>query len=569
MEYALDPRLLPPGGVPVQCTRCSHVFTAAPPAPASRQGTQVFGSPVPAVAPVEPLPKPANPFNTTLLFGSGNQSGAAPSASTTQAFGAVPRVPPVAPVTNSAAKPAANPGASKPQPAQAGPPPSTVRTQVFGAVPKPAAHPPRAGGGAPAPMTTQAFGAVPQPPPVGVAAATPIELPDEMPAPRPRSGAIGPAQLAGLEEPPRPRSGSFGPAQLADIMAEEAAAEGPSPLPGPSVSALSKPLELPPELLEERSTNDNARGRGGRSEKGLGGRALLIAAGVLVLALTAFLTSPAWLGKSNAVPNEAVVARDSALAVLRRDDTTSKVEALSRLKALVDAHPASIELLAEWSTALAMHLDDTRVEGGTLKAKVERLKEQISALSEAQSPADWSSRVNAMREELVATEQELTPLEERGEGLSREAVQVLKRLAAAPEEEEKEAAVARLRARALLSAVLGAGESLTQAVQLAQAGQRDWSELVVAEYVLNGTAAPAQAIESAAAMARLREANSSFLRTYVLGARIAVLRGELDAAQGLLEAVITLNPKHELAQKLQAHVRELALEKPQISTPLP
>jgi outer membrane murein-binding lipoprotein Lpp len=569
MEYALDARLLPPGGVPVQCTRCSHVFTAAPPAQAIRQTTQVFGGgPVPAVAPLEPLPKPANPLNTTLLFGSGNKGGAAPSASTTQAFGAVPRVPPVAPVTHPSAKPAAHPAAHKPQPAQAGSPPSTMKTQVFGAVPKPAAHPPQAGG-APAPMTTQAFGAVPQPPRVGVAAATPIELPDEMPAPRPRSGAIGPAQLASLEEPPRPRSGSFGPTQLADIMAEESSAEGPSPSPGPSVAALSKPLELPPELLEERVTNDHARGRGGRSEKGLGGRALLIAAGVLVLALTAFLTSPAWLGKSNAVPHEAVVARDSALAVLRRDDTASKVEALSRLKALVDAHPASIELLAEWSTALAMHLDDTRVEGGTLKAKVARLKEQISALSEAQSPADWSSRVNAMREEVAAAEQELTPLEERGEGLSREAVRVLKRLAAAPEEEEKEAAVARLRARALLSAVLGASESLTQAVQLAQAGQRDWSELVVAEYVLNGTAAPAQAVESAAAMARLREANSSFLRTYVLGARIAVLRGELDAAQALLEAVITLNPKHELAQKLQAHARELALEKPEVSTPLP
>jgi hypothetical protein len=685
MQYALDPKLLPPGGVPVQCTRCAHVFTAAPPAQANTHSTQVFGGPVPAIAPLtpaKPAAKPANPLNTTIIYGAGTKPGAgtkggAPSATTTQVFGAVPAVPSVAPVAKPAGtKPqaAAKPAGTKPQPVQAGtPPPSATTTQVFGAVPQPVSPTARPAGnkaqsgGAPAPTTTQVFGAVPQPQPpspsatttqvfgavsgpavqpvapvapvVGVAATTPIELPDEIPVTRPRSGSIGPAQLAalegaqrprsgaigpaqlaaleeaqrprsgaigpaqlasleeaqrprsgaigpgllaGLEEAQRPRSGAFGPTQLADIMADEASAEGlpsasgpmvlsnPSglsdsslsdaPLPGPSVSALSKPLELPPELLEEPLPNDKPPGSG-RSEPLVSGRVLLIAVGVLVLILTAFLTSPAWLGKSNAVPQEAVVAKDSALAVLRRDDTASKVEALSSLKALADAHPQSIELLAEWATALAMHLDDTRVEAATIQARVDRLNEEISVLSEAKAPADWSSRVNLMREEVEAKKLELTPLEERAAALSKDGVQVLKRLAAAPEEEAPEAAVARLRARALLSAVLGAGESLTQAIQLAQAEQRDWSELVVAEYVLNGTAPPAQAAESFAAMGRLRERNSSFLRTYVLGARIAVLRGELETAQGLLDAVITLNPKHELAHKLQAHVRDLALDK--------
>ena len=713
MQYALDPKLLPPGGVRVQCTRCAHVFTAAPPAQANTHSTQVFGGPVPAIAPLTPAAKPANPLNATVIYGAGTKAGAgpkggAPSATTTQVFGAVPPVPSVAPVAKPAgtkpqavAKPAgtrpqaaARPAGTRPQPVQAGtPPPSATTTQVFGAVPQPV--PPTArpagnkaqSGGAPAPTTTQVFGAVPQPQPqppsasttqvfgavpgpavqaqvsspgptqprpepqqpvapvapelpvVGVAATTPIELPDEIPVTRPRSGSIGPAQLtglegaqrprsgaigpaqlaglegaqrprsaaigpaqlasleeaqrprsaaigpgllAGLEEAQRPRSGAFGPTQLADIMADEASAEGlpsasgpvvlsnPSglsdsslsdpPLPGPSVSALSKPLELPPELLEEPLPNDKPPGSG-RSEPLVSGRVLLIAVGVLVLILTAFLTSPAWLGKSNTVPQEAVVAKDSALAVLRRDDTASKVEALASLKALADAHPQSIEMLAEWATALAMHLDDTRVEAATIQARVDRLNDEISALSEAKAPADWSSRVNLMREEVEAKKLELTPLEERAAALSKDAVQVLKRLAAAPEKEEPEASLVRLRARALLSAVLGAGESLTQAIQLAQAEQRDWSELVVAEYVLNGTAPPAQAAESFAAMGRLRERNSSFLRTYVLGARIAVLRGELETAQGLLDAVITLNPKHELAHKLQAHVRDLALEK--------
>src|SRR5689334_16503082 len=105
MQYALDPRLLPPGGVPVQCTRCSHVFIAAPPAPAA------------------PPSNSNSPLNNTLIYGAGKTS-TQPSAMTTQLFGAasqVPQVPPVAPVAN------------RPQPAPAGMQPSAMTTQLFGA----------------------------------------------------------------------------------------------------------------------------------------------------------------------------------------------------------------------------------------------------------------------------------------------------------------------------------------------------------------------------------------------------------------------------------------------------
>ncbi len=164
MQYALDPRLLPPGGVPVQCTRCSHVFTAAPPAKATTQSTQVFGSPVPAIAPVP----------------------------------AVPSVPSVAPVRTPAAKPAAaKPAAAKPataKPAAAKPAARDLNaTLPYGKSPLPApgdacvrsgaAASSRGALGQQAPgrgqhapgrqtpgvrlplMTTQAFGAVPQPAP--------------------------------------------------------------------------------------------------------------------------------------------------------------------------------------------------------------------------------------------------------------------------------------------------------------------------------------------------------------------------------------------------------------------
>ncbi len=44
--YELEERLLPPGGAPVRCTRCAHVFTAAPAGSSSNTGgTQIFGRP--------------------------------------------------------------------------------------------------------------------------------------------------------------------------------------------------------------------------------------------------------------------------------------------------------------------------------------------------------------------------------------------------------------------------------------------------------------------------------------------------------------------------------------------
>src|SRR5450432_2515390 len=78
-HYALDDRLVPAGGAPVQCTRCGHVFIAyrpgegpapgAPskadaPSPPPTGGTQVFGGTAPSRAPaagVAPAPSTNSP----------------------------------------------------------------------------------------------------------------------------------------------------------------------------------------------------------------------------------------------------------------------------------------------------------------------------------------------------------------------------------------------------------------------------------------------------------------------------------------------------------------------------
>jgi hypothetical protein len=373
-------------------------------------------------------------------------------------------------------------------------------------------------------------------PRVGVAATTPIELPDEI--------------LVQLDRP------------LSELMGEEEEEKAPEPAPPPAAGpapALSKPLELPPELMNTPVLSARDKGRDERPAKGRKGRGLLIAGGVLVLALTAFLTSPAWLSKSNVLPHAVQAAKDEAVAQLRRDDAASKEEALAQLKALSGKYPQSIEILAEVGIALAMHLDDTQVRITTLQAKEKGLRDRIDRLTSTQTPVDWQSRANARKEELLILQQQLFSLQERGKALSVEAVQVLKRLEAVPAQEPREVALARLRARALMNATLGAAQTPELAVKLAQAELPDWSALTMAEYVLHQSSAPsAQARDAATAMENLRANNSTYLRAYVLGARIALLRHEPASAQALLDTVITLNPKHELAQQLHGYIQDVA-----------
>lgn len=159
--------MLPPAGAPVQCTRCSHVFTAKPPAPvefvppppsiprpASASQTMVYGvtQPAPGAAPVFPRVPMTPATSGTMVFGSNPPSQpvpAEPQRSSTQMFGAV----------GAEAKPADSPrttqmfGAVKPATTPPGDAPRT--TQMFGAV-KPAAAAPAAD----SPRTTQMFGAV-------------------------------------------------------------------------------------------------------------------------------------------------------------------------------------------------------------------------------------------------------------------------------------------------------------------------------------------------------------------------------------------------------------------------
>lgn len=191
MKYDLDPRLLPPSGASVQCTRCSYVFTALPSgevlAPGPGQGgtnprgtpavgtsTQVFGSPLGASA------KPPVPStSTTQVFGAPSipgASGAPSSADRTPSFGSGVVPPPstdrtpsfgsgVIPPPTSDRTPMFGSATLRPGPVESAPLPAAGKTQVFGAV----TQQPQ-----PSPSTTQVFGAPATPPPAPVGSTTQV-----------------------------------------------------------------------------------------------------------------------------------------------------------------------------------------------------------------------------------------------------------------------------------------------------------------------------------------------------------------------------------------------------------
>ncbi|MBM7116914.1 zinc-ribbon domain-containing protein [Archangium primigenium] len=554
----------PPAGKPATgatpAVQTTQVFGAVPVPPAGKpatgatpavQTTQAFGvvPPPPAGTP-KPAGKPPAGKPAT---------GATPAVQTTQAFGVVP--PPSAGTPKPAGRPATAPAVPSPPgtpPPPGAPPPTarppatadvpwgpepagsslfTVSTSPLIGLPKaalrtdvpeaPAAQPSLAQPPGMVPRSAPPERAPPEPlfpptaPLLGVAATTPIELPDEI-----------------LNQLNRP---------LSELMDET---PGPAASPGGPTPALSKPLELPPELMEDDGRLSQDKPLNTLKIRRWRLRAMLVGGGMILIGLMVAL-SASWRAKPTGLSLAEQETREKALALLRRDDSAAQAEALTQLKILSAEHPQSVELLAEMGTALALHLDDTQVQVKILQAMAQRTGAHVRRLTITQTPVDWLSRVNTRKEELAALERRLSPLETSGRALSAEAVEVIKKLDAGFPQEPREAATARLRGLALMNGVMGGLDAPAQAMKLAQMEQREWSALALAEFALHESPpSRVQIQQSSAAMERMVESNGSSLRPYVLGARLALLRHQPAAARGLLETVLTLNPKHELAQLL-------------------
>ncbi|CAM4245265.1 Tetratricopeptide repeat protein [Myxococcus xanthus] len=542
-------------------------------------GTQMFGA-VPPVAPVIP------PVGRTQTYGtvSGQQHGAPGSAgpgsvaagNATQTFGAyappqagafmmpdlgsVPTPPPVSPIHVGGAQ-VASQGSASADGAPVGfaaPPASDSvaplgRSQTFSAVQPSASEAPVGskrivGSVPPVPAPASLSGEAPTSsldaaePSVGVRATSPFGL-------SPLSGADSGIQLPPESEPTAtPGAGAGGLSSLNDSSASEL---------GPLAGAATRraPLELPPDLIAStRLSMDGARAfeRGGSQRI----RPRVVLASLVGLIVVASLGYVALKNRGVEIPAHVVEATDRVSVLLRRDDSTNRHQAIERLRTIAAENPGYVDVQAELAVALTLSLSDAQADAERLRLRGAAIARGLEAAAKMRVLADQVARRTSLQQEQDANAREMASLRDTVDTLRKELDVQLAQLSKAPESEPPSAATARLKARALHASVLAAPDSLALAERLrnVESAPYPWSTLARAEYALIAGSPP----ESLEAVARdleaLRQADSTLLRAYLLGARVALKLKDTAAARSLLDDAVALNPDHQAAARLIAQI---------------
>jgi predicted Zn-dependent protease len=274
--------------------------------------------------------------------------------------------------------------------------------------------------------------------------------------------------------------------------------------------------------------------------------------GALALAALALLLWRQLAPRPYAPPDASQLALGDATRLLRRDDLASREGALKALQALVTDQPQYVQARAEQVVALAFHLDDLRVMLAEDADARRALEAEADALAAAQAPSDWENRVHALRQQGVQLQSRSGPRQARADAVRREldaafaALGALRPEQPAPAEEQ-----ARVRAEAVRAAVLGSPElpALTERYRLLRAND-GWEDVAYAEYVANVTGARGGADEARATLKQMRGQDPTFVRLYILDARLALQARDPASARASLESALSLNPEHTLARLL-------------------
>jgi len=225
----------------------------------------------------------------------------------------------------------------------------------------------------------------------------------------------------------------------------------------------------------------------------------------------------------------------------------------------VQAHPTFLEARAELLVALMLELDDARFEGTQRKSQQRAAQRTRESLEQARAPEGREQRVRQLREAEQAHGEASAQLLARAEDASSRAEAQLKALVQAPlDEAAATERVAVVRAQALRAAVHGGPGAPALIETLRASGEaQGWDVIAQAEYALNAArVSPELRREATTALEALRQRDASFLRAYVLGARLALDSGERQAAASLADMALALNPAHEVARGLKAMAPE-------------
>ncbi|RKH41198.1 tetratricopeptide repeat protein [Corallococcus sp. AB050B] len=548
-------------------TTASGSFVPQPTPPSGALASSGVIPPPPSIAPVSPGAQPPAAMGSTRAFGAVGAPapagappvqppapGAAPGA-TTRAFGAVS-------ASSSGSFRIAEPGASARGPVAEG----GGATRAFGAVPDaPASGAPDGGSAA-----TRAFGAVPDAASEPRAPSRSFEniSPSGDPTDPPWSAASGSrARLVpeGHGGSPWATSSPTSTVSLPDDDAPFARTEpSKSAVPDPNASllggGLDRPIpprrpsgDLPPELLGASSRPAPMVIEDGARRASTLSRVLLVLAVLAGIVLAGYLAYPAFRDRNSAMPVEAVSKKEAAVRSLRLDDAASREQAIQSLKALATAHPKYAEVQAELAVAHALQLSDLHAEFDRLRIQADALKRQADDVTAAKASPQWMGEARALRLEMSALEREMQPLRTDIAARRKEFDALVETLRAAPDVEPAATVASRLKAQALHASVTGASNALALAERLRQVEPTPaWSVLARAEYALS-SGSPAATLKAVSEeLGALRSQDRLLLRAYVLGARLAIRQGDPDTARTLLDEVVALNPKHDLAKRMLA-----------------
>ncbi len=512
---------------------------AAPGSTAPGNATQTFGAFTDTQRPAaEPARGGAAPGNTTQVFGVAHGQVLTPPPVSPLAVGALSGATPEAPKHAFGTIPASDARAP------------LGRSQTFSAVPE-------------APVGSKSlFGSVP-----------PVAPPAEFSEPRPLSPEAEAAHTStargtqpfGLSALPESESSIELPPESDEPFASPGGLSGdfgamPSPA---SIGATAQggsaprrpPVELPPELLAAGrvSTDSTLEYASGASSSV---RPKLVVALLVGLALIAALAYSFLKGREAEIPAAVVEETDRAAVLLRRDDSASREQAIQHVRAVIAKHPRYVEAQAELAVALALNLSDRQADSERLRLKSEAITREKATATKTLPKAERELRLKELQQEAGTVASDAAAQRASIDTLRKELDTQRTLLSKAPEDEPAPAATARLRAQALHAAVLAAPDALALAERLrnAEGAPHVWSTLVRAEYALSANSPPDTLVEVSKALETLRQADSTLLRTYVLGARLALRQKDPAAARSLLDDALALNPGHAMASRLIAQI---------------
>ena len=257
-----------------------------------------------------------------------------------------------------------------------------------------------------------------------------------------------------------------------------------------------------------------------------------------------------WASTYGQLSSIAISERERAWALLRKDDSASRAQAISALRDLVRDNPSQIVLKGDYIVSLLLELDDDRLSSVLVENKIRKIQKEAVELGEKKVPSDWENRVNVLTEEVRGLQEQQAPTGTAIHSLENEVKMNYESIRQAVSASGAAQGVV-FRTEMMVAGVSGIlpPESAINGYQKA-GNEPGWSSIALSEYAVNGRASEAVIDRAKSEIRALRASDSSFFRAYVLAARIALKQGQNLEAITSLDALVALNPSHQLARSL-------------------